>query len=199
MSHLTDADQRRTTSSLPRLILTGPESTGKSALAHALIAKLNGVLVEEYLRGYFAERGAVGLVDAIPIAKGQWHWEKDGANRAEKISAPLVCDSDLISSCVYNSHYYADQIGSEIWQDWQIWRDKRLERLKNPPFAPRLYLLCGIDWPWVEDLQRDAPHLRGHFYDLFRGELDRQGFDFMELRGSLDERLDQVLKYLAEL
>ena len=71
-------------SALPRLVLTGPESTGKSALAHALVEHMDGILAPEYLRDYFALHGSLSLEDAIPIAQGQWAQEERAAALAAK-------------------------------------------------------------------------------------------------------------------
>lgn len=184
---------------LPRLILTGPESTGKSTLAHALARRLDAVLVEEYLRHYFvridAEGKKLSLGDALPIARGQWQWEEEAAQLAQ--NKPLICDTDLVSSVIYNRHYYGDQRGSELWQDWQNWAEMHLERVQQPPYVPRLYLLCDIDWPWIDDGQRDAPHLRGMFLERFRSLLGKQRLPFLILSGTLEQRTDIVLSHLG--
>lgn len=186
-------------SPLPRLVLTGPESSGKSTLANALAEQLDAVQVEEYLRHYFKKIDRQGksltLSDALPIAKGQWQWELDAGKQTH--GKALVCDTDLVSSLVYNRHYYGDQQDSQLWQDWQIWADIHLEKLCYPPHAPRLYLLCGIDWPWVEDGQRDAPHLRKAFFDCFCKILITHKLPYMMVKGNLKERLKTVNNYLT--
>ncbi|MCT4654683.1 MAG: ATP-binding protein [Cohaesibacter sp.] len=182
--------------SLPRLILTGPESTGKSTLSAALAEQLGAVQVGEALRAYLAAKGSLDLSDAIPIARQQWEAEEKGAQEAAARAAPLICDTDLVSSLVYNAHYYADQSDSPDWAAWQKWAAMHVARLTRPPFSPRLYLLCGIDWPWVEDGQRDAPHNRPCMWQAFKEELERHALSFILLSGSLEERLAQVEKGL---
>lgn len=187
--------------SLPRLVLTGPESTGKTVLATTLADLIDGVRVEEYLRHYFLkinkEGKKLGLADALPVAQGQWQWEEEAAITARRQKKPLICDTDLVSSLVYNRHYYADQKDSSLWQEWQDWAGRHLAMLRQPPHAPRLYLLCDIDWPWVDDGQRDAPHLRQTFLEAFRAELEAQGLPSLMLTGNLEERLGTVRSSLA--
>lgn len=182
-------------SPLPRLILTGPESTGKSTLATVLAEKLDALVISEYLRDYFEQHGSIGQEDCIPIAQGQWRRESDAAKLADNEGKPLICDTDLISSLVYNDHYYKHD-DPALREAWEAWSDGHLQSLKKPPFSPRLYLLSGIDWLWVADEQRDAPHLRAYFYDAFKAYLQRNQLDYLELSGDLEERLDQVLSHL---
>jgi len=184
-------------SRLPRLVLTGPESTGKTTLAKALAEHLDGVLVPEYLRDYFQVEGSLTLEDAIPIAQGQWVNEERGAEQAGEQDRLLVCDTDLVSSLVYSCHYYEDEINTPLWALWEQWSERHKKRLAKPPYAPRLYILCDVDWPWVDDGQRDAPDLRGQFLKRFKAELEALGHDYLCVRGTLDERLSSVLAHLV--
>lgn len=182
-------------SRLPRLVLTGPESTGKSSLAQALAEHLDGILVREYLRDYFEEQGNLTLEDAIPVAQGQWVNEERGAEDAASQNKVLICDTDLISSLVYSAHYYADEMNTPLWAQWEQWSERHKRRLKATPHQPRLYILCDLDWPWVDDGQRDAPDQRPHFFNRFKTEL--KDFDHITVSGTLDERLSAVLAHLV--
>ncbi|SNY92104.1 Nicotinamide riboside kinase [Cohaesibacter sp. ES.047] len=185
-------------SSLPRLILTGPESSGKTILAQALVETLDGILAPEYLRDYFEVRGELTLEDAIPIAQGQWANEERAGDIAQAEDKLLICDTDLISSLVYSCHYYEDELNTPLWAQWEQWAESHKKRLKSPPFAPRLYVLCGTDCPWVPDGQRDAPENREHFLRLFECELKAQGCDYITVWGSVEERLSAVLFHLVQ-
>ena len=184
---------------LPRLVMTGPESTGKTALAKALAEHLDGVLVEEYLRDYFDIHGELTLEDALPIAQGQWVAEERGAETARAENKLLICDTDLISSLVYNSSYYASELNTPLWALWEQWSGRHKKRLRSEQFTPRLYVLCAIDWPWVDDGQRDAPDDRDYFLHCFEDELKAQGCDYITVSGELDERVSAVLAHLVRL
>ncbi|PLW75028.1 AAA family ATPase [Cohaesibacter celericrescens] len=183
-------------SALPRLVLTGPESTGKSALANALVEHMDGILAPEYLRDYFALHGSLSLEDAIPIAQGQWAQEERAAALAAKENKQLVCDTDLISSLVYSAHYYANAINTPLWAHWERWSERHKKNLLKRPHAPRLYILCGVDWPWVDDGQRDAPDLREMFHAQFEAELKALTCDYICVSGPLGERLNAILTHL---
>uniref|UniRef100_UPI00292F80EE AAA family ATPase n=1 Tax=uncultured Cohaesibacter sp. TaxID=1002546 RepID=UPI00292F80EE len=111
----------------------------------------------------------------------------------------LVCDTDLVSSLVYNRHYYKDEMNTPRWAMWEQWAEQHKKRLKSEPHAPRLYILCDIDWPWVDDGQRDEPDKRDYFRKCFEEELKAQECDFLVARGSLEERLRAVLAHLVQL
>ncbi len=84
-----------------RICLTGPESTGKSELAARAERELGATWVREYAREYAGRHGrALTADDVEPIARGQI------ANLDRATGAPLVVDSDLLSSVVYARHYY---------------------------------------------------------------------------------------------
>lgn len=180
------------------IVLTGPESTGKSSLAKALADRLDAPVVGEYLRDYFTREGRVTLADAIPIAQGQWHSEAEAVQSLRPDQARLVCDTDLVSSLIYTAHYYAHQTSSTAWQDWQIWSEAHRQKLMAGEHGPRLYLLCDIDWPWVADGQRDAPLLRTAFHEQFHQTLITLGLPFLIVSGSLEARLAQSLAQIAQ-
>ena len=145
-------------------------------------------MVPEYLRDYFEEQGNLTLEDAIPVAQGQWVNEERGAEAASSQNKVLICDTDLISSLVYSSHYYSDEMNSPLWAQWEQWSERHKRRLKTTPYQPRLYVLCDLDWPWVDDGQRDAPEQRPHFFSRFKAELKE--FSHITVSGTLDERLN---------
>lgn len=184
-------------SRLPRLVLTGPESSGKSTLAKALAEHMDGHVVPEYLRDYFEMFGELTLEDAIPIAQGQWLSEERNAELAQAEGRLLICDTDLVSSIVYTSHYYADEMNTPLWAVWEQWAERHMRYLKDTPFSPRLYILCDVDWPWVADGQRDAPEERGYFLKQFEAQLCCLKCDYIKVSGSLDERLSSVLAHMV--
>ncbi|PKM07603.1 MAG: N-acetylglucosamine-6-sulfatase, partial [Gammaproteobacteria bacterium HGW-Gammaproteobacteria-5] len=58
------------------LVLTGPESTGKSWLAGRLLTTFGGAMVGEYVRYYIEQtQRDTTLADIPAIARGQLDWE----------------------------------------------------------------------------------------------------------------------------
>jgi NadR type nicotinamide-nucleotide adenylyltransferase len=157
-----------------KVIVTGSECTGKTTLARALAAIYGAPVSAEYCREFVERSGAQpNARDVEEIARGQLVAEDQAIKRADDL---VILDTDLLSTLVYSRHYYGE---------CPDWIDDAVSRR-----AGDLYLLAGIDVPWRADgLQRDRGDVRVEMQDLFRTELLCRNLDFIELRGSHEERL----------
>ena len=91
-------------SDILKVVLFGPESTGKTTLSEQLARHYNTVWVPEYARDYLQEkwnneRKTCEPHDLLPIAEGQMRLENRLTKKATKI---LVCDTDLLETKVYS-------------------------------------------------------------------------------------------------
>jgi NadR type nicotinamide-nucleotide adenylyltransferase len=156
-----------------RVVVTGSECTGKTTLAEALADHYRANWVPEYARQFVLEKGsAPAFEDVETIARGQIALEDEAIAYAPDM---LIQDTDLLSTVVYSRHYYGDCPG---------WIEATLLRR-----APDLYILAGIDVPWVPDGdQRDRGDRREEMQGLFRRALTVRGVRFVEIHGNLDER-----------
>ena len=87
-----------------KVVLFGPESTGKTTLSRQLARHYNSVWVREFARQYLQnkwnnERKTCEPSDLLPIAKGQINLENELALKANKV---LICDTDLLETKVYS-------------------------------------------------------------------------------------------------
>jgi NadR type nicotinamide-nucleotide adenylyltransferase len=159
-----------------RIVLTGPECTGKSTLAARLAAELGAPLLPESARAYAEEvKRELTVDDVEPIARGHVTAETT-ALRAQP--ATLVLDTDLLSTVVYGRHYYA-------------FRSEWLEGEARARLGS-LYLLCHPDVPWVRDEVRDRPGDRREMLAEFRRVLAEFGASVVDIRGLGDARFDAV-------
>jgi len=160
-----------------RVVLIGPESTGKSWLAGELAALYGVPWSREYAREYVERRdAALTYLDVEPIARGQRLGEQAAIAQAVAESAPfVVLDTDLLSTAVYSRHYYGD---CPAWI-----AEEAARRLAE------LYLLHHVDVPWRGDGNaREQPERRTELFERFRATLAAAGARVVDVRGSWDER-----------
>lgn len=171
-----------------KIVLFGPESTGKTTLAIQLARHYHSVWVPEYAREYLqnkwnSERKTCEPEDLLPIAEGQMELE----NRlAQKTDSVLICDTDLLETKVYAEAYYSGTC------------DPILEKfaLEN---TYDLYFLTYIDSPWVEDDLRDRPDKREEMFIAFKNALITYKRPFVVLKGSKEDRFKEAVKHIDSL
>jgi len=159
-----------------RICLTGPESTGKSQLAHRLSRELGVPYVAEYAREYAeARRNQLSAEDVEPIARG--YLERLPA------ASSLVLDTDLISTVVYARFYYGA---------CPSWIEEEARRLRAD-----VYFLLDTDIEWKPDPARDnTPDSREDLFDAFRAALDEFGTRWQIVSGTFEERWQQILTHV---
>ena len=168
------------------LVLTGPESSGKSWLAGEIQARFGGVVVGEYVRHFIDERQRDTCYDDIgAIAHGQLAWED--AARARQ-PALLILDTHLLSNMLWSHCLFGD---CPDWLESELLARRYDQHLLLDP--------AGV--PWVGDGQRCQPQLaeRQVFYRACRDWLLANAQPFSELSGSWNERRDAALQKVATL
>jgi NadR type nicotinamide-nucleotide adenylyltransferase len=158
-----------------RIVVIGPESTGKSTLSVALAAQYRTLWVPEYARAFLEEQdGAYTEADLLTIAQGQVQAEDEAAAHANGV---LIADTDLYVLKVWSEHRYGR---CDRWILDQIARRKY-----------DLYLLTYIDIPWQDDPLREhpEPEMRHYFYEVYKDIVQNSGVRWAEVRGTLDERM----------
>lgn len=179
---------RQRPSDLLKVVLFGPESTGKTTLSEQLARHYNTVWVAEYAREYLQqkwnnERKTCEPKDLLPIAEGQIRLENTLSAKATDV---LICDTDLLETKVYSEAYYIGHC------------DPILEKyaLAN---SYDLYLLTYIDVPWVGDDLRDKPNEREKMFDYFKDTLEKYDRNFVILKGDKKTRLQTAISHIDEL
>jgi NadR type nicotinamide-nucleotide adenylyltransferase len=161
-----------------RVVVHGPESTGKTVLAERLAKHFGTVWVPEFARGYVDAKGvpASGPLctyeDIEEVAKGQLASEDRLAREAHKV---LICDTDLLATRIFSEEFF----GRCPERVARTSRERRYD----------LYLLTSADVPFVEDAQREAARWkRAEFNARFRQRLEEKGARFVEIAGGWKER-----------
>jgi NadR type nicotinamide-nucleotide adenylyltransferase len=173
---------------LVKIVLFGPESTGKTTLSELLARHYNSVWVREYARRYLQnkwnnERKTCENKDLIPIAIGQMKLENELVEKADKV---LICDTDLLETKVYSEEYYGGFVDPEL--------DKAA--LQN---HYELYLLTYIDTPWEADDLRDRPEQRKEMFNAFENTLKKYNKPYVLLKGDVKMRLERAIKAIDKI
>jgi NadR type nicotinamide-nucleotide adenylyltransferase len=168
-----------------KVVIIGPESTGKSTLCKSLALHYNTQWCPEYARQYLLQYGTgYTYADLLIIAKGQVALEEEylvalrqtasGNNAPEPVL--LFIDTNMYVMKVWcefvfnNCHQYIlDQI---------------IERPAD------LYLLCNVDLPWTKDELREYPELetRDKLYHIYKDILINQAVPWIDVHGTNNER-----------
>lgn len=166
------------------VVITGPESAGKSVLAKALQQRLGGTLCTEYVRHFIEERQRDPVyADISRIAEGQLR-DEDAA-RAQQ-PPWLWLDTHLLSNMLWSQVLFGPP---------PAWIEAALLSRRYD-----LHLLLSPEGvPWVADGQRCQPDAtdRRAFFEACRGWLEDHHQSYAIVDGSWDERLDQAQAALA--
>ena len=168
---------------MKKIVIIGPESTGKSTLCEQLAAHYKTDWVKEYAREYLLTNGKSYTYDnLLDIAKGQIEKED---HVAENLST-LFIDTDM----------YVMKVWSEfVFQKCDNWILNRIVERKYD-----LYLLCNIDLPWIKDELREYPDLvsREKLYYYYKESMIEQNIPWVDISGTYNERLQKAITAVDE-
>lgn len=167
-----------------KIVIIGPESTGKSTLTAALASHFGEPWVPEFAREYLEKLDRpYEYDDLLDIAKGQISLEEKKLRDAKKF---LFCDTDLHVLKVWSESKY------KRVHPWI------LDQIKVRKYD--FYLLTDIDIPWEADPQREhpEPEMREYFFDLYSSLLEKNSTPFQVVRGDLETRFSLALKYIRQ-
>ncbi|MCH2192564.1 ATP-binding protein [Kordia sp.] len=168
-----------------KIVVFGPESTGKTTLAKQLAAHYNAAYVPEYARMYAEEKQRKGEIltsdDVIPIAKGQLRLEC----QAEE-NTMFICDTDILETLTYARIYYPE------------FKSKTLEKYVEKSTAT-FYFLTYIDTPWKNDGIRDLPHKREEAFLEFQQTLQTYNQPHLLLKGAIELRFQTAVATIDKL
>jgi nicotinamide riboside kinase len=192
---------------LKKIVVIGPESTGKSSLCEALAQHFNTVWSPEFAREYLLTHGTdYDFDDLLTIAKGQLALEDEyalsvstsfvqsaaeepgsGPERSTRRAPLLFIDTDMYVIKVWEEFVFGKS------HSWVI--DRIVERKYD------LYLLCNVDLPWVKDKLREYPDLatREKLYHIYKDIMINQSVPWVDISGDYDARLAKAIAAVEQL
>ena len=181
---------------IQKIVVLGPESTGKSTLCAALAAHYQTVWTPEYARQYLSEHGTkYTYEDLLTIAKGQIANEEKSIelvhqqnedNQGQATTYKLIVDTDMYvmkvwCEYVFNNchHYILEQINQRNYD---------------------LYLLCDIDLPWTADEMREYPDdgPRNELFTTYKELLINQNTPWGIVSGTDTQRTTNAIRLIEQ-
>ncbi len=182
---------------IKKIVILGPESTGKSTLCKELAAHYQTLWCPEYARAYLLEHGThYTFDDLLTIAKGQLALEDQTLALLEEKQRhygdptkiwPLFIDTDMYVM--------------KVWCEFVFQKCHRfiLDQLVQRRYDQ--YLLCNVDLPWVKDELREYPDLvtRKKLFRHYKDCMVHQQVPWALISGKANDRLDQAIEVVDQL
>jgi len=168
---------------MKKIVIIGPESTGKSTLTEQLAAHYNTTWCPEFAREYLKQNGTdYSFEDLLNIARGQ-----------------LMLEDNLLLQAKNNLYFIdTDMYVMKVWcevafNNCHVWILKQIAARNHD-----LYLLCDTDLPWVKDELREYPDLntRQKLFKMYKDILINQDTKWAIISGSYTERLQLALSII---
>ena len=168
---------------MKKVVILGPESTGKSTLSSQLAEHYKTVWCPEFAREYLRETGRnYTYADLLNIAQGQLELE------------------DIMLLKARNGYYFidTDMYVMKVWcevafEDCHTWILKQIARRQY-----HFFFLCAPDLPWVEDELREypSPAFRLRLFKMYKDILINSGVMWSEIMGTDSQRLQMAIGVL---
>jgi len=165
------------------IVITGPESCGKTTLAGQLSDRWKVPVVKEAARDYLNNKDSYQKPDLLKIAKIQYQLE---LQKAESSTGKLVCDTDLLVILIWSEVKYGS---------CDPWICETFENSLNQKSSTRTYVLCDSKVPWQPDRLRENSQNRDELFSIYLKKILDYELAYIIVEGEPHERLQQVADF----
>ncbi len=185
-----------------RIVVIGPESTGKSTLCEELSQQYNANWCPEFAREYLMTYGtSYTYDDLLTIAKGQVAMEDEYAIMAHKEWTEQDPKKTTEPVFFIDTNMYV----MKVWCEFVFGKCHQyiIDQIVKRPYD--LYLLCNTDLPWTKDELREYPDhdTRQTLYLMYKDILVNQDVPWVDISGNDEQRLhaaiDGITRFLPNL
>ncbi len=157
-----------------KVVITGPESTGKTLLASTLASRYGTVWIPEYAREYICNLGRTyNYRDIEHIALQQVVSEKHYFSFARNF---LFYDTFLVVTKIWFMILY---------DRYPRWIDIALQESQID-----LFLVCNTDIPWIADpVRENGGEMRERLLDMYIKEINSLGIPWDLVTGKDEKRI----------
>lgn len=189
---------------IKKVVIIGPESTGKSTLCSQLAVHYNSLWCPEFARQYLLDNGTnYSFDDLATIAKGQLELENKYEIQITKYEHQNNIQQTLNDKQIPNSQFLfldTDMYVMKVWCEFVFGKCHQfiLDEIQTRKYD--LYLLCNIDLPWVKDELREYPDEkpRQELFAIYQNILSNQTTPWHLISGTNEERLQNAIKAIND-
>lgn len=171
--------------SMKKIVIIGPESTGKSTLCQQLAERYDTTWCPEFSREYLSANGMdYSFDDLLNIARGQLTLEMNMLQHSR--NGMYFIDTDM----------YVMKVWCEVaFNNCHPWILKQIASQQYD-----LYLLCDTDLPWVKDDLREYPDIefRRKLFKMYKDIMINNKTKWAIISGSYEQRF-QTASALVDL
>lgn len=182
---------------IKKIVIIGPESTGKSTLCEQLALHYETRWCPEYARAWLLQNGTnYTFEDLLTIAQGQLSLEDEYTEKLENESLPLLENGGNIPLFIDTDMYVM-----KVWCEFVFGKCHRfvLDNILKRKYDG--YLLCNVDLPWTKDELREYPDLdtRKTLFRMYKDLLINQPTPWSLVSGTGEDRLQSAIKAVDEI
>ncbi|MGB4773054.1 MAG: AAA family ATPase [Chitinophagaceae bacterium] len=185
------------TAPLRRIVVIGPESTGKSTLCEELAQQYDATWCPEFAREYLLTYGTeYSYDDLLTIAKGQLALEDEYAILAQQEWEAQDHKTTAFPILFVDTNMYV----MKVWCEYVFGKCHPfiLEQIVERKYD--LYLLCNTDLPWVKDELREYPDLqsRQELYLMYKDIVLNQNIPWVDISGDDEARFQSAISGIEQ-
>ena len=191
-----------------KVVVIGPESTGKSILCEKLAAHYNTIWVEEYAREFLLKNGnAYTQKDLLTIAKGQIKNEEKAIQQLSNNQSQTTNNKHQTNNAkrqTLNKELLFIDTDMYVMKVWSEFVFNACDYFILNQIAERkydCYLLCEPDIDWVKDELREYPDLetRSKLFHHYKDLMVHQHCDWVSINGNYESRLNKAISHIDSL